>query len=125
MTLECSVRSQERTVSVEEAAAAAEEEEEEEEARRPLSMLADKQRQSACSAATTTRGEAQSSLPAASAIDNELVKQAGSCGQTNTPGKQTKGNAMHVEPRNELMQRRKNRRTKLARGMQAGVLRTR
>jgi hypothetical protein len=76
MTLECSVRSQERTVSVEEA-----EEEEEEEERRPLSMLAEKQRQSACSAATTTRGEAAWSLRTGSVIDNERVKQATSCGQ--------------------------------------------
>jgi hypothetical protein len=79
MTLECSVRSQERTVSVEEAEE--EEEEEEEEERRPLSMLAEKQRQSACSAATTTRGEAASSLRPGSAIDHERVKQATSCGQ--------------------------------------------
>ncbi len=125
MTLECSVRSQERTVSVEEA----EEEEEEEEERRPLSMLAEKQRQSACSAATTTRGEAASSLRPGSVIDNERVKQATSCGQKkkcDAEGKEMrcrrKRNAMHGEPGNALVRRRESRRTRGARGTQALLL---
>ncbi len=52
--VECRLRSQERTVS--EAEAEEEEEEEEDEANIPLSIFADKHLQTACSAATVTRG---------------------------------------------------------------------